>query len=402
MANESGNVADVMPQQRVAGWPKTNGKGKAISRGSSNEETAVEDASTTSRGHRRRKSGRSRSRAYSNFEDLPVNPSSFRKSIIEASKFEDIESEESTDVEGDHDGAVAEDGERSETPDQPLLKQSNGHGYGSIKKQKPIDHKQHKHRQPKDASKKGGHGHSHGDLNMRGVFLHVMGDALGNIGVIATALFIWLTKFSWRFYADPVISLVITIIILCSAIPLCKAASRILLNAVPNGIDVDDIKQDIEQLPGIVSCHHLHVWQLNDSKFVASLHVQVDFDFEGAGSARYMELAREIRQCLHEYRIHSSTIQPEFCLDPDHDHAAPADSEAHGHASSDHDHASAHATPGKGLSRQGSKAGSLKTDADACLLDCDDNCGGGKSCCAPPKTDKKDDEHDHSGHGHSH
>lgn len=167
-------------------------------------------------------------------------------------------------------------------PKQPLL--SGQHtGYGSTKRIS-IDHKQHRHARTKGQSRGG---HSHGDLNMRGVFLHVLGDALGNVGVIATALFIWLTDFDWRFYVDPAISLIITAIILASAIPICKAASCILLQGVPAGISVEDIKADIEDLPGIVSRHHVHVWQLSDTKLVGSLHVQVEFDFKGEGSRRW-------------------------------------------------------------------------------------------------------------------
>ena len=235
---------------------------------------------------------------------------------------------------------------------------------------------------------------------MRGVFLHVMGDALGNIGVIGSALFIWLTPFSWRFYADPAISLIITIIILCSAIPLCKAASRILLQAVPAGLSIDDIKEDIEDLPGILSCHHLHVWQLSDTKLVASLHVQVAFDFKGEGSARYMELAHAIRDCLHEYGIHSSTIQPEFCLDPAHDHsAASADSTA---SSNDNQASGSTSSPqAENGSKKASKATSLHEDGKACLLECGDACGGGKSCC-PPDDSKGASQGDDHGHGHSH
>lgn len=231
-----------------------------------------------------------------------------------------------------------------------------------------------------------------------------MGDALGNVGVIATALFIWLTDFSWRFYSDPAISLVITVIILCSAIPLCKAASRILLQAVPAGLSVDDIKEDIEDLPGIVSCHHLHVWQLSDTKLVASLHVQVSFDFKGEGSARYMELARAIRDCLHGFGIHSSTIQPEFCLDPDHDHSAPAgDASHHG----DSHPAGSGSAQSKAVGKQGSQAASVHGE-NACLLECGDECNG-KSCCDPPtqKDNADGDGHDHENehgneHGHAH
>lgn len=66
----------------------------------------------------------------------------------------------------------------------------------------------------------GGGGHSHGSMNMRALVLHVLGDALGNVGVIATGLVIWLTNWSWKFYFDPMISLVITVIIFSSALPL--------------------------------------------------------------------------------------------------------------------------------------------------------------------------------------
>lgn len=57
-------------------------------------------------------------------------------------------------------------------------------------------------------------------MNMRAVLLHVFGDALGNIGVIATGLIIWLTEWSFKYYFDPIVSLLITVIIFCSALPL--------------------------------------------------------------------------------------------------------------------------------------------------------------------------------------
>jgi zinc transporter 1 len=67
-----------------------------------------------------------------------------------------------------------------------------------------------------------GHSHSHGSMNMKAILLHVMGDALGNVGVIATGLIIWFTHWSFKYYFDPIISLVITVIIFSSALPLGK------------------------------------------------------------------------------------------------------------------------------------------------------------------------------------
>ena len=69
------------------------------------------------------------------------------------------------------------------------------------------------------------HGHAHGSMNMKAILLHVLGDALGNVGVIATGLVIWQTTWSFKYYFDPVISLVITIIIFSSAMPLGKSSS---------------------------------------------------------------------------------------------------------------------------------------------------------------------------------
>ncbi|KAF2221928.1 cation efflux protein [Elsinoe ampelina] len=390
-ADESGNVADVLPENRLGPWPKT-GKARDTSSTPPSDATAVEDAQQSASSlespykFQKHRKTRSRSRTYSSVDDLPINPASFRRSIIDASKLEDIDSDRSTEDEtAQHKTSSKQPNAEGSTENDNLLKSTQAAGYGSTA---ASSHEAHKHKQPKSASG-GGHGHSHGDLNMRGVFLHVMGDALGNVGVIASALIIWLTPWSWRFYSDPAISLIITVIILCSAIPLCKAASRILLQAVPIGLSIDDIKDDIEDLPGVVSAHHLHVWQLSDTKLVASIHVQVAYDFKGEGSARYMQLAHEIRECLHEYGIHSSTIQPEFCLDPDHDHLTTVnESDSEG------------SPRPKTVSKKASKANSLHDQA--CLLDCGDTCGNDMSCCPAPASKDKKDVPEGSHHGHDH
>ncbi|KAG7700597.1 hypothetical protein KL951_000712 [Ogataea haglerorum] len=165
----------------------------------------------------------------------------------------------------------------------------------------PDGHKTHNHeinKRSKKASK---------SLNMQGVFLHVMGDALGNIGVMATALFIWLTDYSWRFYADPFISLVITCIIFSSALPLCKSSSRILLQGTPLSIDSELVMDDILKVYGVISVHDFHIWNLTERLLICSLHVDLSVSPE-----EFLDVAATIKQCLHAYGIHSATIQPEF------------------------------------------------------------------------------------------
>lgn len=151
------------------------------------------------------------------------------------------------------------------------------------------------------------HSHSHsGSMNMRALVLHVMGDALGNVGVIATGLVIWLTSWSFKHYFDPLISLVITVIIFSSALPLVRSASFILLQGVPPNISLDDVRDSILDVQGVLSLHELHVWQLSESKIVASVHVLASRDCD------FMPIAAEIRKVFHTHGIHSSTIQPEY------------------------------------------------------------------------------------------
>ena len=419
IADEGGNIADVLPQTTTGAWSKSASVFRSSSEMSSHRMTASngdfkntdEDSSTIAASkstvsaqntaangpwrHRRHTSG-SRS-GFGTFEDIHVHPASFRNEIIAASRLDSIDS--GSDLEFDDE--VIDEANPRHREIAPLIRKSKSNGSNKASNSSSgaeISHHHHHswhkdHIHTKKNKEANDNGHSHGDLNMRGVFLHVTGDALGNLGVIGSALIIWLTRFSWRYYADPAISLVITVIILGSAIPLCKAASRILLQAVPQGLSIDDIKEDIKQLPGILDCHHLHVWQLSDTKLVASLHIKVKHDFKGKGSARYMDLARAVRQCLHEYGIHSSTIQPEFCLDGD--HQSPI---SHSDRFGDSDEAGANETTMRSASKSGSRAASLPNESETCLLDCGDECGERGQCCIPASVEQ--DLHDGSDHTH--
>ncbi|KAJ5114383.1 hypothetical protein NUU61_000142 [Penicillium alfredii] len=375
-ADQRGNAAGIMPE---------NGAGRPENVQNSLPHPATEPASPLSRKRRVTDSQSRGSRRYStstgrgfvNVEDIHVHPATLRQDIIAASRGQ-FRNEQSSDSETGRDedeypsersgllrhrdrtsNYTDENGTPFKVPDHP--------GEDDV-------HKSHNHAQPKPkGQKKGGH-----DLNMRGVFLHVVGDALGNIGVIISALVIWLTDYDWRFYVDPGISLIITLIILASAIPLCKAASRILLQAVPPGMSIDHIKEDIERLPGVIGSHHLHVWQLSDTKIVASIHIQVDTEIKGEGSERYMLLARQVRRCLHAYGIHSSTIQPEFAPESDAE-----DTQSHVRPSSSRGGTDEPSSSNK----QPSRAASVRDgDPQACLLECDENCARGGQCCPKKPT----------------
>lgn len=150
------------------------------------------------------------------------------------------------------------------------------------------------------------------NIGMKALILHVIGDALSNIGVIIAALVIWLTDWPGKLYCDPLISLLITVIILKTAIPLTRQTSRILLQAVPSDVNVEALRQDIEALESVLGCHHIHVWQLSESKTMASLHVNVRISGGDQSSAKYTKLINTIRECVNRHGIQEVTIQSDF------------------------------------------------------------------------------------------
>lgn len=83
---------------------------------------------------------------------------------------------------------------------------------------------------------------------MLGVLIHVVGDAINNIGVIISAVVIWKAEGEGRYYIDPAISVFIAIMIFLTAIPLTKRSGSILLQIAPGGIDLEDVKHDIESV----------------------------------------------------------------------------------------------------------------------------------------------------------
>ncbi|ETS05407.1 cation efflux protein [Trichoderma reesei RUT C-30] len=140
------------------------------------------------------------------------------------------------------------------------------------------------------------------------VLLHLIGDAISNLGVIASALIIWRCHGEKRYYADPAVSLFISMIIFYTGMKASWKSGLVLLQTAPKALDPEDVKHDIQMTTGPDSVHDLHIWQLDEDRTVASAHVIVD-DIRS-----FTEKAKTIRQCLHAYDIHSVTLQPEVRL----------------------------------------------------------------------------------------
>lgn len=112
-----------------------------------------------------------------------------------------------------------------------------------------------------------------GNLNIRGAFLHVLGDALGSVGAVAAALIILLT--GWTL-ADPAISILIGILILYTSWELVRESVDILMQSVPRGIDMADVQRAMEQVTGVLKVHDLHVWAVTSGVFTLSAHAVIN------------------------------------------------------------------------------------------------------------------------------
>lgn len=190
---------------------------------------------------------------------------------------------------------------------------------------------------------------SSSQLNMRGVFLHVLGDALGSVIVVVNAViftFVWQpcgdemcvnpcinshttdhhhvnqtlvallegpTEMAmksagpcWVLYLDPTLCIIMVCILLYTTYPLLKESALILLQTVPKQINMHRLNERLLSLDGVLAIHELHIWQLAGSRIIATAHIKCH------DPTSYMEVAKRIKDFFHNEGIHATTIQPEF------------------------------------------------------------------------------------------
>nr|XP_028580541.1 zinc transporter 1 [Podarcis muralis] len=188
-----------------------------------------------------------------------------------------------------------------------------------------------------------------GQLNMRGVFLHVLGDALGSVIVVVNALVFYaywtpcpkdgpcinpcinddcaenITQLSsrmnatelwkipvagpcWVLYLDPALCLIMVCILLYTTYPLLKESALILLQTVPKQIDIRSLNTKLRKLEEVEAVHELHVWQLAGSRIIGTAHIKFK------DPETYLKVAKDIKEIFHDEGIHATTIQPEFTI----------------------------------------------------------------------------------------
>lgn len=143
----------------------------------------------------------------------------------------------------------------------------------------------------------------HGDVNVRGAFLHMAADAVVSAGVVAAGVAIWATGLRW---IDPVVSLLIAAVIFIQTWGLLRETLEMALQAVPRGIDFDAVAEALGTLPGVARVHDLHIWPMSTTEPVLTAHLVMPAGHPGD---RFLAGAREV---LHDrFGIGHATLQVE-------------------------------------------------------------------------------------------
>jgi cobalt-zinc-cadmium efflux system protein len=154
-------------------------------------------------------------------------------------------------------------------------------------------------------SRGGGHEHN---LNQRGAFLHVLGDLFGSVATIVAALVIKAT--GW-YAADPILSAVIGLLVVYGAWSLLRESVDVLLESAPRGMDVATVRRAMQDVPGILGVHDLHVWTVTSGLVALSAHVEI------ASLQNWSEIMGQLATKLRDdFEIAHVTLQPELAGSP--------------------------------------------------------------------------------------
>jgi cobalt-zinc-cadmium efflux system protein len=146
------------------------------------------------------------------------------------------------------------------------------------------------------------HAHAKESLNVRGAYLHVLGDLVGSVGALVAGVVILLTGWS---PVDAIVSVLIALLILASAWQLVREATDVLLEAAPRHIDVQAVRSALESVPELSDVHDLHVWTLTSGFVALSGHGVID------DPLRHGDVLAQIQARLGHFGIEHITFQLE-------------------------------------------------------------------------------------------
>jgi cobalt-zinc-cadmium efflux system protein len=151
------------------------------------------------------------------------------------------------------------------------------------------------------------HGDSKKNINVKAAYLHLLGDTLTSVAVIIGGILIYFFQLYWL---DPVITIIIGLYILKATWSILKQTNDILMQGVPEGLDLELIRQDLEQITEIANIHHVHLWNLDDHSIHFECHIELK---ENIRISETEKILQKIEKLLKEkHQISHLTIQFEY------------------------------------------------------------------------------------------
>ncbi|MBS1272000.1 MAG: Cadmium, cobalt and zinc/H(+)-K(+) antiporter [Candidatus Marinimicrobia bacterium] len=150
-------------------------------------------------------------------------------------------------------------------------------------------------------------------LNVKGAYLHVLGDALGSVGAILAGIIMWTT--GWM-YADPLFSVIIGVLIIVSSWRLLQDTFHVLMQGTPADIEPEEVHHAICEMDQVVGVHDLHIWTLTNGINAMTVHVNVN---KAISQKLHDGIIRKIREMTHDqFGIQHTTVQLEMEENGDH------------------------------------------------------------------------------------
>ena len=142
----------------------------------------------------------------------------------------------------------------------------------------------------------------HDDLNIRGAYLHMMGDAGVSLGVVLAAFVVMVTGWLW---VDPAISLCIAAVVLASSWGLARDSVNLSLDGVPKGVEIAAVNRFLGQLSGVTEVHDLHIWAMSTNETALTAHLVRPGGYDDSFLHGICE------ELSHRFNIHHATLQIE-------------------------------------------------------------------------------------------
>jgi cobalt-zinc-cadmium efflux system protein len=172
-------------------------------------------------------------------------------------------------------------------------------GFAFLRIKNSSEHSHHHNHHNHDHTHHHGHEHSH-DHNSRAIMLHLLEDVLGWVAVLIGAIVIYYTGWYW---IDGVLTLMIAIFIGYNATQNLINTMKVLLQSVPENVNVEQLSNELKQINGIESIHDLHIWTLDGNFNIGSVHV--------VSNTQEVDILSSVLQLMEKYKIQHPTIQIE-------------------------------------------------------------------------------------------